>query len=196
LTLRRRLLAATGCLLLVVVVGLDVRPAAATEEGPDNYDAVTGYRIARYRSPVPASVPGGRRIGIDGIDTLLASREAVLLDVMPSEGAGLDPHTGQWGTKRHDTIPGATWLPDVGRGRIDARLSEYLRLHLERLTGGNKARAVIVFCQSDCWMGWNAVQRIAGLGYSSLYWYPDGVDGWRDWDRTLVPAIPIPAATP
>lgn len=190
-----RRLRITPLLAITVAILASFVPAAIADSGPEDYDSATGYRIARYRAPVPATVPGGTRIGIDEIDQLLATRNAILLDVMPSEGAGLDAPTGQWFTKRHETIPGATWLPDVGRGRVDARLDQYLRDNLVRLTGADKAHAVIVFCQSDCWMGWNAVQRIAALGYTSVYWYPDGVDGWRDWDRTLAPAVPVPAGT-
>lgn len=167
--------------------------AADSEGGPADFDAASGYRISRYRSPVPADVPGGTRVGVDEVDQLVKERSAILLDVMPSEGAGLIAETGQWATKRHDNIPGSVWLPDVGRGQLDVRLQHYLQDHLTRLTGGDKARALIVYCQSDCWMGWNAVQRIARLGYSQIYWYPDGVDGWRDWDRTFAPAVPVPA---
>lgn len=177
----------------LLLVPLFALRSFSDEGGPQDFDAETGYRIARYRSPVPESVPGGVRVGVDEIDRLLKEKSAILLDVMPSEGAGLNRDTGQWATKIHTTIPGAFWLPDVGRGRIDAVLDAYLSAMLGRLTTGDKTRALIVFCQSDCWMGWNAVQRIAKLGYTSLYWYPDGVDGWRDWDRTLMPAVPVPA---
>ena len=109
---------------------------------------------------MPANVPGGTRIGIDDVDRLVKDK-AILLDVMPSEGAGLIPATGQWATKGHDNIPGSVWLPDVGRGRLDDRLQHYLIENLKRLTAGDMTRALIVYCQSDCWMGWNAVQRIA-----------------------------------
>lgn len=167
--------------------------AFADEGGPADFDATTGYRVARYRSPIPATVPGGQRIDIDALDQLVKDRGAILLDVMPSEGAGLNTETGQWATKIHDNIPGSTWLPDVGKGRLDERLDRYLADNLARLTVGDMGRPIIIYCQSDCWMGWNAVQRIAALGYTSLYWYPDGVDGWRDWDRATMPAMPTPA---
>jgi PQQ-dependent catabolism-associated CXXCW motif protein len=181
------------CALAIVLACAGTAYVSADEGGPADFDAGTGYRIARYRSPVPADVPGGTRIGIDEIDQLMQDRGAMLLDVMPSEGAGLNAETGQWATKRHENIPGSTWLPDVGRGRIDDRLARYLSGNLQRLTSGDKTRAIIIYCQSDCWMGWNAVQRIAALGFTSLYWYPDGIDGWRDWDRTFAQAVPTPA---
>lgn len=184
-----------GLLWALAVFAMSAGTAATgnSDGGPEDFDAATGYRIARYRSPVPADVPGGVRVGVDEIDVLVEQRRAILLDVMPSDGAGLLP-SGEWATKRHMTIPGSTWLPDVGRGRIDARLETYLARNLTQLTGGDTARPMIIFCQSDCWMGWNAVQRIHKLGYRSLYWYPDGVDGWRDWDRGFAPAVPVPVS--
>jgi rhodanese-related sulfurtransferase len=28
-------------------------------------------------------------------------------------------------------------------------------------------------------MSWNATKRAAGWGYTQLYWYRDGTDGWE-----------------
>ena len=83
-------------------------------------------------------------------------------------------------------------MPDVGRGRVTPALECYFRQNLVRLTGGDKAKPIVLYCQSDCWMAWNAVRRAAGYGYTRLYWYPDGIDGWRDWERKAEPAEPVP----
>lgn len=188
---RRVAVLALGLVMLLALI--PTWGAVAEEGGPQEFDPVTGFRIARYRSPVPADVPGGKRIAIEDLDEL-TRHGAVVVDVMPSDGAGLDLATGQWNTRPHEHIPGSTWLPDVGKGRIDGRLDRYFRGNLDRLTGGDKGRPLIIYCQSDCWMGWNAVQRAAGYGYAQIYWYPDGIDGWRDWDRTFAPAVPVPVA--
>lgn len=168
-------------------------PPGAAGEDDDAFDPVTGFRIAHYRAAVPETVKGGTRVDLDKVDELLKDG-AILLDVMPSEGAGPDPATGAWRLSRpHQTIPGSTWLPDVGRGKITPAFESYLADNAARLTGGDKAKALIVFCQSDCWMAWNAVQRLALLGYTSLYWFPEGTDGWVEWgDRKLAPATPVP----
>lgn len=175
---------------LALLLGLV--PVLAGEDD-DAFDPVTGFRIAHYRAAVPETVKGGTRVDLDKVDALLKDG-ALLLDVMPSEGAGPDPVTGAWRLSRpHQTIPGATWLPDVGRGKITPAFEAYLAENATRLTGGDKGKALIVFCQSDCWMAWNAVQRLALLGYSALYWFPEGTDGWVEWgDRKLVPAAPVP----
>lgn len=167
--------------------------SAQDTAGASAHDPETGYRIAHYRAAVPPEVPGGTRIWLDDIDRLVKDDDAVLLDVMPATGFGYDPRTGRWRlSKIHDNIPGSVWLPDVGRGRISAELDRYFRENLERLTGGDTSRALIVYCQSDCWMGWNAVQRAAGYGYRKIYWYPEGIDGWRDWEREFDKAVPVP----
>ena len=169
---------------------------ARAAEPDASFDPETGYRIAHYRAAVPETVPGGTRINLETLDHL-AKDGAVLLDVMPSEGAGPDPSTGAWRLSRpHQTIPGATWLPDVGRGKLAGGFDAYLTANLDKLTVGSKARPVIIFCQSDCWMAWNAVQRAAKLGYSALFWYPEGTDGWVEWgDRKLVPVEPVALKT-
>lgn len=168
--------------------------ASAGEPGDaDAFDPVTGFRIAHYRAAVPETVKGGTRVDLDKVDVLL-KEGAILLDVMPSEGAGPDPASGAWRLSRpHQTIPGATWLPDVGRGRVTPAFEAYLSRNVAALSGGDKAKPIIVFCQSDCWMAWNAVQRIAALGYTALFWFPEGTDGWVEWgDRKLTPASPVP----
>lgn len=157
------------------------------------FDPTTGYRIARYRAPVGEDPHGGKRIAIDELERLVAEERAVLIDAMASDGAGPDPETGEWRIVTPRTnIPGSVWLADVGKGELDPVLEAYFKSNLERLTGGDKRRAIIIYCLSDCWMGWNAVRRASRYGYTSLYWYPDGTDGWLDFDKPLVPAKPAP----
>lgn len=177
-----------GCLAALCISG-----TARAANDAESFDPITGYRIAHYRAAVPETVPGGTRIDRDKLDALIKAG-AVLLDVMPSEGAGADPQTGEWRLSRpHQTIPGATWLPDVGKGRLKDGFENYLKSNVLRLTNGDAAKPVIVFCQSDCWMGWNVVQRLAKLGHTQIYWFPEGTDGWVEWgDRKLVPAVPVP----
>ncbi len=171
---------------------LGAAPAAVPAE-KDVFETDTGYRISRYRAPTPETVEGGTRIDIDEFDRLVRDERAVVIDVMVAEGAGPHPKTGAWRlSKPRRSIPGAVWLADVGKGQLSAELHTYFVHHLDRLSGGDKTRPIIIFCLADCWMSWNAVKRAASFGYTRLYWYPEGTDGWRDWDRPLVVATPEP----
>ncbi len=168
-------------------------PCAAADEA--EFDTTTGFRIARYRSPVPDTVPGGRVISAADVADLVKNQNALLIDVMPSDGAGLDAVTGVWNmSKPRPDIPGSIWLPDVGKGQLSPAMDGYFRDTLAKLTGGNISRPVIVYCQADCWMSWNAVRRASGYGYTALYWFPEGSDGWRDWDGSFTEAQPVPLA--
>lgn len=161
--------------------------------GDADFDAATGYRIARYRAALPDEVPGGMRLYTEDVEKHFKAGKVALIDVMPSTGAGYDPRTGKWRLlKSRKNIPGSTWLPDVGRGKLNTTLLRYFEENLSRISNGDKSRALLFYCQSDCWMAWNAVKRAAELGYSQLYWYPEGTDGWTDWDNPIEPATPVP----
>lgn len=180
-------LAVVSALLLAC---LPIVPLLAEEA--ELFDPQTGYRTSRYRAPVTLDCPGAIRIDFDDVRALVRDRQAVLLDVMAAEGGGADPKTGAWRlTKSRQNIPGSHWLPDVGKGFLAAGMESYFRSNLQRLTGGDKAKPIIIYCLADCWMGWNAAKRAASWGYTGVHWYPEGTDGWRDWDGNLAPAEPV-----
>lgn len=173
----------------LAILALAVPPVLGASGESANFDPETGFRIKHYRAALPAEVPGGTRVSTEETERIWRDKAAIFVDVMPATGAGFDPRTGAWRlTKSHDHIPGSVWLPDVGRGRISPALERYLEKNLARLSEGRKDRAFLFYCQSDCWMAWNAVQRAAGLGFTKIYWYPEGVDGWSDWDNPMTPA--------
>ncbi len=166
--------------------------AIATGDQSANFDKETGYRIEHYRAPVPDEAPGSTRVWVDDVERLVAEQSVILLDVMAATGLGPDAKTGRWRiSKPREHIPGSVWLPDVGKGRLDRRLETYFRRNLRRLTNGDPSRAILIYCQADCWMSWNAVKRAAEFGYTNLYWFAEGTDGWKDWDGRLVPAKPV-----
>ncbi len=184
---------AFACLAALTLAFACGTSCALADPVQQHIDPATGYRIERYQAPVPETPPAGERIWIDAIDRLVTQDRALLIDVSPITGAGYDPETGAWrSNKPHLTLPGAVWLPEVGRGVIDTNVAAFLEGQLKRLSGGDMARAIIIFCSADCWMSWNAMKRIAALGYTRLFWFPEGTDGWRDWERQLVPVTPAP----
>lgn len=153
-------------------------------------DSDTGYRMGRYRAPVPQSVPGGKTITTDEIKVLQTT--AVLIDVLPPVGLGADPLDGHWLiSEPRYTIKGATWLPEVGRGYLSDEHIDFFERNLARLSNDNTDTPLVFFCTSDCWQSWNASKRASLLGYRNIYWYPHGTDGWQESGNTLTPVLPV-----
>jgi PQQ-dependent catabolism-associated CXXCW motif protein len=188
--------------LTAVLIYLSLLTTQAIAQAPPDahFDPTTGYRISHYRAPTPQSVPGGTTIGLEELERLTSQKAAILVDVMPSDSIGPDATTGVWHiTKPRDHMHGSVWLPDVGKGTLVPALDNYFKSQLAKLTSSDLARPIVIYCQADCWMSWNAVKRAASYGYTQLYWYPDGTDGMRDFDVPLaradpVPLLPTPAA--
>ena len=66
---------------------------------------------------------------------------------------------------------------------------------LAELTGGDPARPLVFYCDANCWMGYNAAKRaVRELGYRNVYWYPEGVQGWRERRARAGQAEPVPDA--
>jgi PQQ-dependent catabolism-associated CXXCW motif protein len=88
------------------------------------------------------------------------------------------PPSALWMPLPHRDIPGSLWLPDIGRGALSPDVEGYFRDHLATATKLRKDAAVVFYCLADCWMSWNAAKRAASWGYTQIYWYRDGTDGW------------------
>ena len=171
-----------------------LRPASAlAEQAHAHLDPKTGYRMGYYRAALPESAPGSTRIDAATLKQKIAEKKVILVDVNAHVGAGFDPLSGEWFVqeKRFD-IAGSTWLPDVGAGYLTPVMERYFRENLEKLTGGDKSKAVVLYCQADCWMSWNASKRASSWGYDNLFWFPNGDAGWKEAGNTLVEATPVP----
>src|SRR5262249_12928731 len=104
---------------------------------------------------------------------------------------GLPPDT-IWRDKPRHNIPGSIWLPDTGYGALAAATEDYLKKGLAQASGGDQTKQLVVYCQKDCWMSWNAAKRTLALGYRNVAWFPDGSDGWQDAGLPLADAQPLP----
>ena len=89
-------------------------------------------------------------------------------------------------------ICGSIWLANTGDGDLQPEWASYLSENLARASQGNLEQPIVYYCRSDCWLGWNATRRAHALGYTRLYWYRDGVDGWEQAGLPLHPATPEP----
>jgi PQQ-dependent catabolism-associated CXXCW motif protein len=169
--------------------------AEAQAKRPELFDPVTGYRIARQRAPTPVDIPPPAMLVDSAQAAALLQDGALPLDVYGAAQSRFDELDGTWlvSTERL-SLPGALWLPETGRGWLDPEMQAYLETNLAAATRGDLAHPILVFCIADCWMSWNAAQRISTLGYTRVHWYRLGTDGWLDEGWTLVPARPVPVA--
>jgi PQQ-dependent catabolism-associated CXXCW motif protein len=169
--------------------------ASLLAEGQTSFFAPDGYRIDAFRTPVPKTVPGARTIHTKEVRRLVESacNPPVLIDVLPSapRPEGLSPTT-LWLPPTRYNIPDSVWLPNVGYGRLSDDLDSYFRSNLRRMTGGDLAHPVVIYCLADCWMSWNAARRAADYGYSQVFWYPEGTDGWAAAQLPLTISTPVP----
>ncbi|MEM1300041.1 MAG: PQQ-dependent catabolism-associated CXXCW motif protein [Pseudomonadota bacterium] len=162
----------------VLIAGALGLPALAEEAEPQ------GYRMDHYRAPVPGTLAGATVVSDAEAHRLWEEGKTAFVDVMPRapKPAGL-PEGTIWREKPRRSIPGAIWLPNVGYGAIHADTHAYFKAGLAEMTGGNVEQPVLFFCLADCWMSWNAAKRALEYGHTTVYWYPDGTDGWtfEDW---------------
>ena len=152
-----------------------------------------GYRMDKFRAPVPATLKGATVVSTKEVEALGGT--AILIDVLPRppKPAGLKEGT-IWRPRPRSNIPGSVWLPNTGFGVLPISVEAYFRDNLARLTEGDPARKLVFYCLADCWMSWNAAKRALAYGYSQVYWYPEGTDGWGAAGLPLAPSEPEPGA--
>src|SRR4051794_11837400 len=170
--------------LLMLVV-----PAHA-QENPREPEA---YRTDNYRAPVPATLAGARVVATDEAEAIWRAGKAVFIDVLPRPPKPQNlPEGTIWRDQPRLNIPGSLWLPDTGYGALAAATEHYLREGLARATGGDRVRPLVIYCQANCWMSWNAAKRALTYGYSNVAWYPDGTDGWQRAGLPVEDSQPAP----
>ena len=84
-----------------------------------------------------------------------------------------------WLPLPHQAIPGSLWIPGAGLGDIPPAVDDFFRKQLATATADDLSRRVIVYCHQTCWLSWNAAKRAIGYGYRNIYWYRDGIEGWK-----------------
>lgn len=151
----------------------------------------SGYRGDPYRAPVPETLTGGHVVTAQEAHTLWREGSTAFIDVLPRPPKPENLPAGTiWRDKPRLSIPGSMWLPNVGYEKIADVTAAYFRAGLNKASGGDPAHPLLFFCLDQCWMSWNAAKRALELGYETVYWYPEGTDGWAFEDYPLVELQP------
>ncbi len=167
-------------------LAISLLPICATAQ-----DEPSDYRMDHYRGPVPTTLAGGTVVGPEEAHRLWEEGATAFIDVLPqaTKPANLPPGT-IWRDKPRNSIPGAIWLPNVGYGALADVTHDYFKRGLAKVTDGDKSHPVLMFCLEECWMSWNAAKRALEYGYTTVYWLPEGTDGWSLWDYPLEQVTP------
>lgn len=173
-------------IVLAAVLGVSVAVAAPVE--PE------GFWNGPVNDPVPHTIKGGKIIHTHALVALLKDKDAVVIDVSnaPRRPENL-PASTTWLPLPHRAIPGAIWIPGAGLGEPPPPLDKYFRERLAKATGNDSGRPVVLYCHQRCWLSWNGAKRAIQYGYRNVYWFPDGIEGWRK--AKLPTAVVQPEAT-
>lgn len=149
--------------------------AFATDEIPEP----DGYRMEEYDAPVPQTLQGATRVEAVEVKRLLEEENALIVDVIPEHRRpDFLPKDQIWLPVVHKGLPGSLWLPDTGYGVLSDTTTHYFQESLKKHTADDHDKPVVFYCRLDCWMSWNAAKRALSFGYTHVYWFADGTDGW------------------
>ena len=144
-------------------------------------DEPSDYRLENYDDVVPDTLKGAVVVEAEEVLALRDVQNAVIVDVIPAQRAPDFLPEGQlWIPVPHMGVPGSIWLPDTGYGVLSEVTERYFLDHLAAATEDDKSRAVAFYCRDNCWMSWNAAKRAIEHGYTQVYWFTEGTDGWFD----------------
>ena len=177
-------------LACAVVAALALAAGAHAQQNAPEPD---GYRTDDYRAAVPATLAGARVLATADAEAIWRAGTGTFVDVLPRAPKPQNLPSGTvWRDKPRLNIPGSVWLPDTGYGKLAEATEDYLRHGLERVSRGNNAALLVIYCQENCWMSWNAAKRVLSYGYLNVAWYPEGTEGWERANLPVAEAQPEP----
>ena len=162
----------------LVALGL-MLGAAGPADSPVNVPEPEGLYTGPPHGYTPATLKGATVLNLKGLEGL-SPEKPVLLDVVLADRTPAGFPAGRPWLPTHRSLPGAVWLPGAGGAPLEPAQEEAFLARVAALTGGNKAKPVVTFCRPECWGSWNAGKRLVAAGYSRVYWFPTGVEGWQD----------------
>jgi len=176
-------------LVLAAAIGGAHGITAAAPEGPTGsvpahpapVPEPDSYWTGPTNSPVPATLSGATVItSAHRLDALLHRQHPALVDVSnaPRRPDNMAPGA-PWLPLPHHAIPGSLWIPGPGVGAIPAPVEDFFLQQLAQATGHDPTRPIVIYCHKSCWLSWNAAKRAVHYGYQHVYWYRDGIEGWK-----------------
>ena len=186
-----------GARLLALALALGCWPALAevpSAVAPGHVPEPAGLYEGALHGYTPNGVTGGTVLDTEALAKLIETVHPLLLDV--AERDRKPPSMGKdtpW-LPTHRSIPGAVFLDGAGKGTADPEYAEAFKARMASLTKGDLGAPIVTFCHPDCWGSYNAAKRLVGLGYTHVYWYREGTEGWQGDHETRV-AKPDPTWT-
>ena len=165
----------------LALLGLVATPARA-QFAPEPPDLWRGP----MHGATPATLKGGTVIDARALADLLAKQQPLAIDVANLEHRPEDRPADQLWMPIHRSVPGASWLPGAGSGTRDPAFADAFAKWAAAATGGDKGKPIDTFCHPERWGSWNAAKRLTELGYTHVYWYPGGSEGWSATAATRV----------
>ncbi|GJD78571.1 rhodanese-like domain-containing protein [Methylobacterium gregans] len=159
--------------------------AAAPADSPVNVPEPDGLWTGPQRGYTPATLTGAAVIDADRLAAMLPDKPVLLDVVLMDRKPANFPADRPW-LPTHRSIPGAVWMPGAGVAPLSPEREALFLRRVAELTGGDKAKPVVTFCRPECWGSWNAGRRLVLAGYTSVHWFPQGVEGWQDDHETAV----------
>jgi PQQ-dependent catabolism-associated CXXCW motif protein len=176
-----------------VVLATALASAAANARCEAAPPEPSGYRMQDYRVATPATLAGARVVSTAEAAEMW-KQGAGFVDVLPHAPRPSNlPEGTIWREKLRLNVPGSIWLPDTGYGALSQATEDYLRKGLARITKGDHAKWLVIYCLRNCWMSWNAAKRALTMGYEHVAWYPEGTDGWQEAGLPLQESEPAGA---
>ncbi|GJE39212.1 hypothetical protein KHHGKMAE_3292 [Methylobacterium persicinum] len=169
----------------VALAAIACLAAAAPADSPVNVPEPEGLYTGPQKGYTPPTLKGAQVVDAAALAALIDGHEKpVLIDVAARERKPANFPEGRLWLPVHPSIPGAVWLPNAGAAPLPPEREAQFFNRVAALTGGDKAKPIVVFCHVECWGSWNAGKRLVDKGYTAVHWFPEGVEGWQDAHET------------
>ena len=175
----RQISVVTALVCAVATASAEVPSAVA----PGHVAEPAGLYQGAMHGYTPNTVTGGSVIATAALRKLIDTQHPVLLDVAEKDRKPPSMSKDTPWLPLHRSLPGAIFLEGGGKGTSDAAYADAFKARVAALTDGDMAKPVVTFCHPDCWGSYNAAKRLVGLGYTHVFWYREGTEGWQaDYD--------------